>query len=296
MAAATPECFDRVAVVGTGLIGASFALAAKKAGIASWVVGVARRKETLEAARAIGAADETTSDPAEAAAEADLVYLAAPVGATAEILSRLAPVLKPRCLVTDAGSVKAEVCKVAEQLLPERVEFVGGHPMAGSEQSGPKAARADLFRQHAYFLVPTRLGGADAVRRMEAIVEAIEARPIVVDADAHDRILAVTSHLPHAAAVALMLTVEQLLPDATMRRDYSGAGLRDTTRVAAGSPEMWRDVLVANAAPVAEACRLTAARLQTLADLLAAGDAEGLAALLAQAQAARQKLDDKERW
>lgn len=296
MANQPPERFDRAAVIGIGLIGASFALAAKQAGVVARVIGVARRQETLEAAAAIGAADEITVNPAEAVTRADLVYLATPVGATADILGRVAPVLKPGCLVTDAGSVKAEVCRIAEQLLPESVCFVGGHPMAGSEQSGPKAARADLFRQHPYFLVATRLGGAEALRQMEAVVEAIGARPMVVDADAHDRILAVTSHLPHAAAVAVMLAVEHLLPEAATRRDYSGAGLRDTTRVAAGSPEMWRDVLIANAGPVAEACRVTAAKLEALADLLAAADADALAALLAQAQAARQKLDEKEKW
>ncbi|MCX7597973.1 MAG: prephenate dehydrogenase/arogenate dehydrogenase family protein [Armatimonadetes bacterium] len=294
MAGNPPPHFDRAAVIGIGLIGASFALAAKKAGVVSRVVGVARRKETLDAAVAVGAADETTVDPAEAAAGADLLYVATHVGTAAEIFRRVAPVLKPGCLVTDAGSVKAEVCRAAEQLLPKTVWFVGGHPMAGSEQSGPKAARVDLFRQHPYFLVATRLGGAEAVRRMEAVVEAIGARPMTVGAEEHDRILAVTSHLPHAAAVAVILAVEELLPDAAVRRDYSGAGLRDTTRVAAGSPEMWRDVLAANAAPVAEACRLTAAKLQALADLLAAGDIEGVAAVLTQAQAARQKLDEKE--
>jgi prephenate dehydrogenase len=167
--------------------------------------------------------------------------------------------------------------------------------MAGSEQSGPKAARADLFREHPYFLVATRLGGQAAVRQMEAVVKAIGGKPMVLEADAHDRILAVTSHLPHAAAVAVMLAVEQLVPEAATRRDYSGAGLRDTTRVAAGSPEMWRDVLAANAGPVAEACRLTAAKLQTLAELLVAGDIGGVTALLTQAQAARQKLDEETR-
>jgi len=287
--------FERAAVIGIGLIGASFALAAKQAGVVGRVVGVARRHETLEAAKALGAADETTVDPAAAAANADLVYLATPVGAIAELLGRLAPVLKPGCLVTDAGSVKAQICQAAERLLPEGVWFVGGHPMAGSEQSGPKAARADLFREHPYFLVATRLGGQMAVRQMEAVVKAIGGKPMVLEADAHDRILAVTSHLPHAAAVAVMLAVEQLVPEAATRRDYSGAGLRDTTRVAAGSPEMWRDVLAANAGPVAEACRLTAAKLQTLAELLVAGDIGGVTALLTQAQAARQKLDEETR-
>jgi len=287
--------FERAAVIGIGLIGASFALAAKQAGVVGRVVGVAQRHETLEAAKALGAADETTVDPAAAATDADLVYLATPVGAIAELLGRLAPVLKPGCLVTDAGSVKAQICQAAERLLPEGVWFVGGHPMAGSEQSGPKAARADLFREHPYFLVATRLGGQMAVRRMQAVVRAIGGKPMVLEADAHDRILAVTSHLPHAAAVAVMLAVEQLVPEAATRRDYSGAGLRDTTRVAAGSPEMWRDVLAANAGPVAEACRLTAAKLQTLAELLVAGDIEGVTALLTQAQAARQKLDEETR-
>lgn len=283
--------FETAAVLGVGLIGASFALAAKAAGIVDRVIGVARREETRRTALERGAADEATSDPAAAVAEADLVYISVPVGATADMLSTIAPHLRPDALVTDAASVKSYVCDAAEEALPRTVSFVGGHPMAGSERSGPEAAREDLFRDHAYFLVASSLGGDDDVAKVARMVEAIGGVPSVVDAATHDHLVAATSHLPHAVAMALAIAVAELVPDDELRRRFSGSGLRDTTRVAASSPEVWRDIFLANAGEVVASCRSAAEALDALAEAIAACDDKRISDLLRDARAARLSLD-----
>ncbi len=283
--------FATAAVLGVGLIGASFALAAKEAGVVDRVLGVARREETRRIALERGAADEVTDDPAAAVAEADLVYLSVPVGATDQMLAAIAPALRAGTLVTDAASVKSAVCRAAERVLPPTVSFVGGHPMAGSERSGPEAAREHLFRGHAYFLVPTSLGGDEALVRVARIVDAVGGVPSVVDASVHDHLVAATSHLPHAVAMALSLAVADLVPDHDARLRFSGSGLRDTTRIAASSPEVWRDIFLANADEVVAACRSASSSLEALAQAIAAGDADRLSELLADARAARLSLD-----
>ncbi len=169
--------YNRAAIIGIGLIGGSFALAAKRAGIVETVVGVARSDETLQAAVEIGAADEVTSNPAEAVRGAELVYIAVPVGATRSIFGQIRDSLEPGVLITDAGSTKREVMQVAAELLPNHVTFIGGHPMAGSEQSGVQAARADLFQNAVYFLTATQTTSPDELDRMQEVVRALGAMP-----------------------------------------------------------------------------------------------------------------------
>jgi prephenate dehydrogenase len=283
--------FATAAVLGVGLIGASFALAAKAAGLVDRVIGVARREETRRIALDRGAADEVTDDPVAAVAEADLVYLSVPVGVMDDMLAAMAPALRAGTLITDAASVKAHVCRAAEAVLPPTVAFVGGHPMAGSERSGPEAAREHLFRGHAYFLVPTSLGGDEALAKVACLVDAIGGVPSVVDASLHDHLVAATSHLPHAVAMALSLAVAELVPDHDARVRFTGSGLRDTTRIAASSPEVWRDIFLANAAEVVAGCRSASASLDALAEAIATGDADRLTDLLRDARAARLSLD-----
>jgi len=182
------------------------------------------------------------------------------------------------------------VCAAAERVLPPSVAFVGGHPMAGSERSGPEVADAGLFAGHTYFLVPTARGGDEAVGRLERVVEAIGARPAILAADEHDRILAATSHLPHALASSLALAVARLVPDPEARARFSAGGLRDTTRIAASPPELWRDIFLANAEALAGACRLTMELLEDLVRAAEGGDAEALMEMLSRAQAARLDL------
>lgn len=283
--------FSTCAVIGIGLIGASFALAAKKAGVVQRVVGVARRESTRALAEQVGAADETTPDPALAVQDADLVYLAVPVGAMADVMKAIADCLVPGALVTDAGSVKQGICRAAEELLPPHVHFVGGHPMAGSHQSGPAAARPDLFEGHVYFLVPTHLGGNHVLQRMCAVVQAIGSVPHIVNAAVHDRLLAATSHLPHLAASALMVAVCRLTGSPEQIARYSGAGLRDTTRIAQSSPQLWSDIFLSNGSEIARAARLACQILDELTAAIEARDAERLQTLLQEAHAARTALE-----
>ncbi|MBC7289693.1 MAG: prephenate dehydrogenase/arogenate dehydrogenase family protein, partial [Armatimonadetes bacterium] len=227
---------------------------------------------------------------AAAAAGADLIYLATPVDTMPHILETIAPVLQPGCLVTDAGSVKELICRQAEAILPPDVAFVGGHPMAGSERSGPEHANPTLFEGRTYFLVPTRLGGPEAAAVVAKVVEGIGAQPTITDAQTHDRLLAATSHLPHAIAYALMLAVADLVDDDQLPV-FSGTGLMDTTRIAGSPPELWRGIFVANAANLETACGVARRYLNEIADAARAGDEDRLAKLLSRAQAARARLD-----
>jgi prephenate dehydrogenase len=280
--------FARAVVVGVGLIGGSFALAAKRAGIVGQVVGVGRSAANLEWARSNGVVDEIASSARAACAGADLVLLATPVGQLGAVMREIAPVLEPECIVTDAGSTKGDVVALAREHLPRHLaRLVPAHPIAGGDRSGAQAASADIYRDRRVILTPldeTDVGATAAVR---AAWEACGARVSVLTPERHDRIYAAVSHLPHL----LMFT----LIDAFARRAdgeqlfaHAGRGLADTTRIAGGNPEMWRDISLANrAALLAELDDYQDALAQVRA-LLATGDGAGLEAVYANARRARR--------
>ena len=242
--------FNRLAIVGIGLIGGSFGLAARRAGLAREIVGVARSQNTLEKAVEVGACDWSTSDLALAATGADLVLLAPPVGQMETICRAIAPLVAPGALVTDAGSTKAQIVETCESFF-DQSHFIGGHPMAGSERVGVEAARADLFERATWILTPTARTDAEKLTDLVEIVERMGARVLQMNANRHDEVLAVTSHLPHLTAAALMHVFERL-NDANAAQVVAG-GWRDSTRVAAGSAEMWRDIALANRAALLNA-------------------------------------------
>lgn len=276
--------FERAAIIGIGLIGGSFALAARAAGVVGEVVGVARRERTLLEALHLGAADRTSFDPGEAVRDADLVLIATPVATIPDVLERIAPALPVGCVVTDAGSTKRAVMAAAS-VLPEHVDFIGGHPMAGSERAGVTAARVHLFHGKTWLLTP---GDArpDAVARLRAVLEAIGARVVIVDAAEHDRIVARTSHLPHVIAAALCTALGECCDES----DFIGAGLRDTTRIAAGPSEVWREILLTNADEVLAALSGFEAEVGRYRAALAACDEAALTALLDAARARREGM------
>jgi len=285
--------YERVAIIGIGLIGGSFALAAKRAGIVETVVGVARSEETLQAALEIGAADEVTTNPAEAVRGANLVYIAVPVGATRSIFEQIRDSLEPGALVTDAGSTKREVMQAAAELLPDHVTFIGGHPLAGSEQSGVRAARAQLFQSAVYFLTPMATTSPDEMDSMQEVVQALGAIPSVQTADVHDRLAAATSHLPHLVSAAVASTVAKLLADSRQAQDFVGTGFSDTTRLAEGSPEVWRDIFLSNADNVGDTIEELIATLQALTAALHKADSDACERLLSEARQARRRLTDQ---
>jgi prephenate dehydrogenase len=237
--------FQRVAIIGMGLIGGSIGLALRKRRAAVGVMGYDLRVGVCDRARRIGAIDQCYDTLANTVRGAELVILATPVGAMYRLLQELAPVLSPGAVVTDVASTKVQVISWAEELLPKNVSFVGGHPMAGREVSGIEAADATLFCERIYCLTPAASTLPAAVSKVCSLVEILGAHVHFLDAAAHDEQVAGVSHLPFLASVALMNTVaeDSTWNDAAV---LAASGFRDTSRLAAGNPEMYRDICLTN--------------------------------------------------
>jgi prephenate dehydrogenase len=286
--------FNKLVIFGVGLIGGSLARALRERGTATRggiVVGVDRSSASAERARVLGVVDEIASLDDEALRQAlsgaDLVLVAAPVAQTGPLLARIAPFLGEATLVTDAGSTKTDVVAAARAALGERIgQFVPGHPIAGRESSGVEATLAGLYVGRNVVLCPLPENRPADVARVEALWRAAGAEVRTMDADQHDRVLASVSHLPHLLSYAL---VEQILaaPDAALKFSFAAGGFRDFTRIAASSPEMWRDVCLANrTALVAELDAYTAV-LARLRAAIVAGDGAALEAVFARSREAR---------
>lgn len=280
--------FDSLAILGSGLIGTSVLLAAKSRGVVRrasvWDIDPAHA-----AAKAGPAgADRVAVDAAEAVRDADIVVIATPSDTVADLVARVAPSLKPGALVTDGASVKGHIARVAHAAMPENAFFVGAHPMAGSEKNGPAAARADLFEGRSCFVTPLSGRSDDvAVAKVAAFWAALGASTVLVSPDDHDEIVAHISHLPHAVAVALGA---QLAGKPDLWRDCAGGGLRDTTRIAGGDPEIWRAILMENRHDVARALAAFEDELRALRECLEGSDVRGLVARLERAREWRAGL------
>lgn len=284
----------RLAVIGVGLIGGSFALDLKRKGLVGQVVGAGRSRANLELALQTGLIDEIAEEPAVAVAGADLVLLAIPVGAMPELFRAIAPALKPGCVVTDAGSTKQDVIAAARASLGEKVaHFVPGHPIAGAETSGAAAARTGLYQDKPFIVTPLPENLAQDVDRVEALWAACGARVARMDPAEHDGIFAAVSHLPHLAAFALM---EELAgrPKSEVYFRYAGAGFRDFTRIAGSHPEMWRDITLANRAALLAELDAYIAKLGEIRALIERGDGTGLEELFERARSAR--MDWNKSW
>lgn len=239
--------YNRVALIGLGLIASSMFWAIKRAGLAGEVTGYARSSETRNKAREIGLCDRVCDSAAEAVEGADLVVLCVPVGAMAAVMEQIAPVLKPGATLSDVGSVKGHVIQAILPLLPSGVHFVPAHPLAGTEHSGPESGFAELFDNRWCLLVPVEGTDPDAVARLRELWEGLGANVDEMDADHHDLVLAVTSHTPHLIAYTMVGVADDLrrVTDSEVIK-YSAAGFRDFTRIAASDPTMWRDVFLTN--------------------------------------------------
>lgn len=238
--------FQKVVIVGIGLIGGSLALALKKGGLARTVLGIDRVTDELEQAVAKGAIDGYSHDPSEGIGGADLVVLATPVGMFEPIVRQVASRLQPGCIMTDVGSSKGRLVTTIEQMLPKTVSFVGGHPIAGKEKSGFQAASTDLFRGARCILTPTPHTDVQALEKVKNLWEEVGSEVVLMEPMDHDRVLAAISHLPHMAAYALVNTAMDLLNQDTDLLSFSAGGFKDFTRIAASSPEMWRDICLHN--------------------------------------------------
>ncbi|MFV1877541.1 prephenate/arogenate dehydrogenase family protein [Nioella sp.] len=239
--------YNRVALIGLGLIAGSMAHAMRRDGLAGEIVGTARSAETRAVASEIGLCDRVVDTAAEAVEGADLVVLAVPVGAMGRVAEEIAPHLAPGATVTDVGSVKKDVVDQVGPHLPEGVHFIPGHPLAGTEHSGPRSGFAELFENRYTLLTPVEGSAPEAVAKLRALWEGMGANVEEMDAEHHDLVLAVTSHTPHLIAYTMVGVADHLrrVTESEVIK-YSAAGFRDFTRIAASDPTMWRDVFLTN--------------------------------------------------
>lgn len=283
------EKIRKLAICGVGLIGGSFACALKQAGAVERVVGVGRNAERLKQASALGVIDEIASSLAAAVSEADLILLATPVGQTAKLLAEIAPALSPSAVISDVGSTKSDVVDVARRALgPAFARFVPGHPIAGAETSGVGAAYADLFRGRQVVLTPEAETDAAALERVRAMWQACGAEVSLLDARTHDAIFASVSHLPHLLAFALVDMMAQR-DNAAQLFSFCGSGFRDFTRIASSSPEMWRDIALANRDALLRELKSYRSELDKLEQLIFDGDGAALEQLFSRARESRDR-------
>jgi prephenate dehydrogenase len=275
---------QRLALVGTGLIGASVGLAAKRAGVAS-VVGFDIDRRVLEIARERGALDEGRSLE-KAVGDAELVVVASPVATLAEQVNAVLGVAPESCTVTDVGSTKGQVCTS----VADRARFIGGHPVCGSEARGPEHASDGLFQGATWFLTPVAETEPDRYRTLHGFVASLGAVPVAIDPQAHDRLLALTSHLPHALANLLLNQAGASRVNGHEALDSAGGSLKDMTRVAGANPRIWVDIFLDNAEALRAALSEHRRRVGELEHALAAGDAGFVARWIGEAAVNRRRL------
>lgn len=282
---------DKLALIGIGLIGSSIAHGARRAGLARTISIATRRAETLDEARALGLGDLYTTDAGEAVRDADLVILCAPVGSYETLARQIAPHLKAGAILSDVGSVKAHVHKVVGPHVPDGVHFVPGHPLAGTEHSGPGAGFAELFHNRWCVLTPEAGADAAAVAALRAFWEGLGSNVETMSAEHHDMVLAITSHVPHLVAYNIVGTVADL-EEATQSEviKFSASGFRDFTRIAASDPVMWRDVFLTNRDAVLEMLGRFLEDLSVLQRAVRVGDGEGLEELFTRTRAIRRSI------
>jgi prephenate dehydrogenase len=298
----------KLVIFGVGLIGGSVALALKKAGLSTHIVGVGRSQKSLQEALNLGVIDsfsdglETTNNEtnghaasslAKTIADADLILISAPVAQTKAILQSIKPYLNTKTVITDAGSTKADVLAVAREVLAAQFsQFVGGHPIAGAEKSGVSAAKEDLFLGKNVVLTPAPETNIHALAGVADLWQKCGANVSEMSAEVHDGIFSAVSHLPHLLAFALVNEIA-LRPNAAQLFSFAASGFRDFTRIAGSSPEMWRDISLANKTALLHDLTTFEAQISQLKQLLNADDATGLQALFERASAARNAWAEK---
>lgn len=283
--------YQRVALIGLGLIASSMAHAIKARGLAGEIVGHAKSAESRAVAMELGFCDRVCDTAAEAVEGADLVVLAVPVGAMAGIAAEIAPHLKPGCTVTDVGSVKQAVIAAVAPLLPKGITFIPGHPMAGTEYSGPRAGFATLFENRWWLLTPAPGTDPEALARLRALLGELGARLEEMDPAHHDLVVAVVSHTPHLIAYTMVGVAEHLaqVSNSEVIR-YSAAGFRDFTRIAASDPVMWRDVFLTNKDATLDILGRFTEELFMLQRAIRMGDGEALHAYFTRTRAIRRGI------
>ncbi|MBA3696738.1 MAG: prephenate dehydrogenase/arogenate dehydrogenase family protein [Methylotenera sp.] len=278
---------NKLVIFGVGLIGGSVALALKKAANSPRIIGIGRNADALKTALELGVIDGASNNVAEAIHDADLILIATPVAQTAAILAAIKPHLGPNTVITDAGSTKSDVLAYAQNVLGEKSnQFVGGHPIAGAEKSGVTAAMADLYINKNVVLTPSADSSPHAILLTKELWQACGANVSEMSATTHDSIFAAVSHLPHLLAFALVDDIASR-PNAAQLFGFAASGFRDFTRIAGSSPEMWRDISLANKHALLNELNAYEAELLTLKTMLKNDDSAGLQALFERASVAR---------
>ena len=287
--------YEKITLVGVGLLGGSLGLAIKERGLAKRVEGYVRRAASVEECHHWGVVDRATMDLASAIAQADLVILCTPIAQMRPLVEQMLPHLQPGALVTDVGSVKASVVNELEPIFRQRdVVYIGSHPMAGSEKTGPAAARADLFDKAITIITPTPSSLTADVEKVEAFWQAVGSRTLRLTPEAHDELVSRSSHLPHIVAAGLANFV--LHPDHPKEQAMLCAnGFRDATRIASGSPEMWRDIASANRQNLAHVLGAFIEDLKAFQAALTAGDLPAIMNYLEQARERREQWQQQTR-
>ncbi len=285
--------FQQVTIIGVGLLGGSLGLVLKEKGLAKTVVGVGRRQPNLELAVKLGAIDRFYSEPQEAVRDSDLIVLATPVDTYVAHVQQWGQYVPAGAIVSDVGSVKGQLVFDLETALSSTASFIGAHPIAGKEKSGVAHATSQLFQGARCIVTPTARSNAEALKRVRGLWERAGSEVLLMDPMVHDWVLGAVSHLPHIAAFSLMHALQDLqdsTPEALHLLNFSGGGLRDTTRIAASSPEMWRDICLANRENLLKMVDQYITQLHAFKQLLHDHDADGLAKNIEQAKALREKL------
>jgi cyclohexadieny/prephenate dehydrogenase len=291
MTTAAHPAFERVALIGIGLIGSSLARVLRRDQLAGEIVVCARREETRAKALELGLCDRATADAAEAVREADLVVIATPLSAYAAIAAAIAPALRPGAIVTDVGSVKQAVIRDLAPVLAASVHVIPGHPVAGTEHSGPESGFAELFRDRWCILTPLPNTDAAALARLTVLCEQAGMRVVTMDAEHHDKVLAMTSHLPHVIAYTIVGTatdLEESLKSEVVK--FSAGGFRDFTRIAGSDPVMWRDIFLNNREAVLEMLQRFSEDLTALQRAIRWGEGDKLEELFTRTRAIRRSI------
>jgi len=287
----TAPMFERAALVGLGLIGSSLSHAMRRKGLVRSIVGHAQSEKTRDTALRLGLVSSVYASPAEAARDADLVILCVPVGVCGALARNMAPALKAGAILTDVGSVKGAVVRDVGPSVPRGVHFIPGHPIAGTEHSGPESGFAELFEGRWCVLTPPPGADEGAVRRLAAFWQACGSHVEVMDAQHHDLVLAITSHVPHLIAYNIVNTARHLeqVTDTEVIK-FSAGGFRDFTRIAASDPVMWRDVFLNNKEAVLEMLGRFSEDLTALQRAIRFGDGDTLHKLFSESRAVRRGI------
>ncbi len=279
--------FDKITILGVGLLGASFALAMKKNGLCGTITGYGRNTENLQRAKERNIIDSFAQDPASACRDSDLIMLSAPVGSFHGLVKAITPALKKGAVLTDVGSVKGRLVREIEKIMPEYVHYIGGHPITGSDRWGIDSANSELFRNARCVITPTENSDPSALDKIEKLWETLGSEIIILNPEEHDRIYASASHLPHLMAYALVNTVAEM--DRTYL-DFSGKGFMDSTRIAGSSEELWSDICLLNRDNLIEVLAVFRKNLDMLDQYLKAGDSDSLKAEFRKARILRENI------